>query len=165
LVGDGSTKYLDSNRSGTDDPNTNGHMSVYATNVVPNAVVIGYYQSSPFASYSYLYHGTTGTNFSLKTNNQTINIGTQGPALFGVTKAGVTPGKLDARLNNQDYTATFTDTASIALNYHVFKRNHPSQVYFSQSRLAFYSIGEALDLALLDTRVSDLITAFGAAIP
>jgi hypothetical protein len=33
------------------------------------------------------------------------------------------------------------------------------------SRFAFYSIGESLDLAALDTRVSNLITAIGAAIP
>jgi hypothetical protein len=35
----------------------------------------------------------------------------------------------------------------------------------TNARLAFYSIGEALDLALLDARVTDLINAFGAAIP
>jgi hypothetical protein len=33
------------------------------------------------------------------------------------------------------------------------------------SRLAFYSIGESLNLALLDARVTDLINAFAAAIP
>ena len=32
-------------------------------------------------------------------------------------------------------------------------------------RLAFYSIGESLDLALLDNRVSTLIAQFGAVIP
>jgi hypothetical protein len=32
-------------------------------------------------------------------------------------------------------------------------------------RFAFYSIGESLDLALLDARVTALITAFGVAIP
>jgi hypothetical protein len=31
--------------------------------------------------------------------------------------------------------------------------------------VAFYSIGESLDLALLDARVTDLINAFGVAIP
>ena len=33
------------------------------------------------------------------------------------------------------------------------------------ARLAFYSIGESLDLALLDTRVTNLINAYAAAIP
>jgi len=35
----------------------------------------------------------------------------------------------------------------------------------TNARLAFYSIGESLDLALLDARVTDLINAIGAAIP
>jgi hypothetical protein len=36
---------------------------------------------------------------------------------------------------------------------------------YTNSRLAFYSIGESLELALLDARVTDLINAFAAAIP
>jgi len=40
-----------------------------------------------------------------------------------------------------------------------------AQSYGTSSRLAFYSIGESLDLALLDTRVTTLINAFAAAIP
>jgi hypothetical protein len=40
-----------------------------------------------------------------------------------------------------------------------------AQTYGTPARLSFYSIGESLDLALLDTRVSNLITAIGAAIP
>ena len=36
---------------------------------------------------------------------------------------------------------------------------------YSDGRLSFYSIGEALDLALLDTRVSTLMTDLAAAIP
>jgi hypothetical protein len=36
---------------------------------------------------------------------------------------------------------------------------------FATNKIAFYSIGESLDLALLDARVTDLINAFAAAIP
>ena len=36
---------------------------------------------------------------------------------------------------------------------------------FTAARLAFYSIGESLDLALLDARVTDLINAFAVTIP
>jgi hypothetical protein len=35
---------------------------------------------------------------------------------------------------------------------------------FSDARFAFYSIGESLDLAALDARVTALVTAIGAAI-
>jgi hypothetical protein len=37
--------------------------------------------------------------------------------------------------------------------------------FYSNARLAFYSIGESLDLALLDARVTTLINAIAAAIP
>jgi hypothetical protein len=33
------------------------------------------------------------------------------------------------------------------------------------ARIAFYSIGESLDLALLDARVTQLITTFAAVLP
>ena len=36
---------------------------------------------------------------------------------------------------------------------------------YSDARLAFYSIGESLNLALLDARVTTLINAIAAAIP
>jgi hypothetical protein len=36
---------------------------------------------------------------------------------------------------------------------------------YTNCKIAFYSIGESLDLALLDTRITDLINAFAAAIP
>jgi len=36
---------------------------------------------------------------------------------------------------------------------------------FTNCKMAFYSIGESLELALLDARVTDLINAIGAAIP
>jgi hypothetical protein len=47
---------------------------------------------------------------------------------------------------------------------HIFRRNAAS-TSISDARIAFYSIGESLDLALLDVRVTDLITAIGVAIP
>ena len=46
-----------------------------------------------------------------------------------------------------------------------FLGGNAAPFYPSNARLAFYSIGESLDLAKLDSRVTDLITAFGAAIP
>jgi len=36
---------------------------------------------------------------------------------------------------------------------------------YSLPRIAFYSIGESIDLAKLDGRVTDLINAFGSVIP
>jgi hypothetical protein len=44
----------------------------------------------------------------------------------------------------------------------VFARD---DVFLASARLAFYSIGESLNLALLDARVTTLINDFAAAIP
>jgi hypothetical protein len=166
LVGNGTTKYLDTNRSGDDDPSTDGHLSVFATSVTPNAAMIGYYSSTPFFSYSYLFSNATGTNYSLKTGSQAANIGTQGAGLYGVSKTGVTPGKLDARLNGTDYTATFTDVASQNLRYFVFCRNlNGAPASFTTSRIAFYSVGSSLSLSALDARVTTLVSEIAAAIP
>jgi hypothetical protein len=48
----------------------------------------------------------------------------------------------------------------------VFARNSATNVagLFSDGRMSFYSIGESVDLALLDTRVTTLYNAIAAAI-
>ena len=43
--------------------------------------------------------------------------------------------------------------------------NNTTPGTFTATRLAFYSIGESLDLALLDARVTTLINAFAVTIP
>jgi len=59
-----------------------------------------------------------------------------------------------------------SNTASqTPFNGNVVIFNRVTTTGFTGARLAFYSIGESLDLALLDTRVTTLINAFAAAIP
>jgi len=55
-----------------------------------------------------------------------------------------------------------TSAAPTSDLFRVFSRTGDQ---YSDARLAFYSIGESLDLAHLDARVTDLINAFAAAIP
>jgi hypothetical protein len=74
------------------------------------------------------------------------------------------------RTNGSTVAPTGGSLSSVAPSSHniyVFARNGTSGVpaVYSNGRLAFYSIGESLDLALLDARVTTLINAFAAAIP
>jgi len=46
----------------------------------------------------------------------------------------------------------------------VFDRGPAGGAAPCDARLAFYSIGESLDLAALDARVTALVTAIGAAV-
>jgi hypothetical protein len=66
--------------------------------------------------------------------------------------------------SNNSITAASENRQSIANR--VYATNWVAGGFLiSNPRLAFYSIGESLDLALLDARVTDLINAFAAAIP
>jgi hypothetical protein len=70
------------------------------------------------------------------------------------------------RFNSSNTTVTATSLTPTSNNLFVFARSNNGAVgNYSNARLAFYSIGESLDLALLDARVTDLINAFAAAIP
>jgi hypothetical protein len=67
---------------------------------------------------------------------------------------------------NQSGTLSVTSGSQSSHGTGVFCLYHsgsPSSYTFS--RLSFYSIGESLDLAALDTRVTNLMSALAAAIP
>jgi hypothetical protein len=59
-----------------------------------------------------------------------------------------------------------TSSPPDSVNTFVYARSNGGVIQsFSSARLAFYSIGESLNLALLDARVTTLINTFGAVIP
>ena len=61
-------------------------------------------------------------------------------------------------------TSSVASVAPLAANVRILS-GVGAAAYNSNARVAFYSFGQSLDLALLDTRVTALITAIGAAIP
>jgi hypothetical protein len=156
LVGDGSTKYLNSNRNNNADPQNSKHVSVYSSNA-PNSSLLGLNVS-------------TGTGATLLFNNLTRlhNAGSSSyvavSGFIGISRDAV---NFYSRRNQAATDVVTVDSAAQqegALT--VFRSGGSSPApSFSNSRLAFYSIGEALDLGKLDTRVTDLISAIGAAIP
>jgi hypothetical protein len=166
LVGDGSTKYLNSNRNNNADPRDNNHNAVYITTLSGN-------------SQAYLGVGTTevGVNNLLigsadiiltRSRNGNNGLGnsaaTHVEGLYAHSRAASTG--YTARIGGVNYTNTQGSQSSFDGNLLVFARGTTaSPQNLSAGRLAFYSIGESLDLALLDARVTDLINAFGAAIP
>jgi len=161
LVGDGSTKYLDSNRLDSDDPLDNFHCSTYLTTAEPTSNVVMYMGLS-----GRLQHGSNATNafFASKTTGFSNATGSGKPVNFyGQQRSSLTTET--ARVNGNTYTVNTTAQVNNANPIFVFKFSQNPTPYHPSARLAFYSIGESLDLAALDTRVSNLITAIGAAIP
>jgi hypothetical protein len=158
LVGDGSTKYLNSNRNSDADPLNSKHCSVYVSTA-------GSAQSTD------LYLGDTDT-LRIAQSATVLSVRVSSPA-SSITTAVVTgfvggsrsiSASFIARRNGANVTQVTTSSSNVATKTYIFARND-SPPLNTNARLAFYSIGESIDLALLDTRVTALINAIAAAIP
>jgi hypothetical protein len=157
LVGNGSTKYLNSNRNNNADPQNNQHIACYQTTSGNVGAIIG----AGLAD--------TGTSSIVFVNNlHVLRSRTTSSNDFAGTPAGfggisrLLPSSYAKRFGSSSATATANSQTPFNQNIIVFGRTTTN---LGTPRLAFYSIGESLDLALLDARVTDLINAFGAAIP
>jgi len=161
LEGNGTDNYLDSNRAANADPQNDMHLAVNLASIGSGlGRYIGAY-SGPGTADDFL--DVTGNirNRSIDTPaNVTVAVG-----LYGTSRTASTA--FTVRSNATTVTGlTFASTAPGTQNHFIFSQNNNGSLYgTSNARLAFYSIGESLDLALLDTRVSNLMTAIGAAIP
>jgi hypothetical protein len=163
LVGDGSTKYLDSNRNNNADPQNNAHLSCYISTVASaTGAYIGCAQAAGGLSWIArnanvgLILQTRGIDNSIPTVNSHLTTGFK-----GATRSDST--QMTRRFDGATATVDINSTATNANNYFVFASNTGiSAVIFANGRLAFYSIGESIDLALLDARVTTLINAYGA---
>ena len=158
LVGDGSTKYLDSNRNNDADPQDSKHISVYASTTATNpATYLGASSVSGSTHLSRLGTGFLGSRLNSATGfSSTVQTPTAG--FIGLNRSNAST--YTARNGGTVESITAASASPTGGDLLIF-----SGINLSNARLAFYSIGEALDLAKLDTRVSALITAIGAAIP
>jgi hypothetical protein len=162
LVGNGSTKYLDSNRNSNADPQDSAHLSVYASTVrTVGTTLIG---GSTNAFTHRIDQTATQTSHRINASASSLINGNTG--FIGATRRS--SASFDARANGTTTSLSNTSVATSNNAITVFAYNVGGAIAAStyiNARLAFYSIGESLDLALLDARVTDLINAFGAAIP
>jgi hypothetical protein len=169
LVGNGSTKYLDSNRLDNDDPQDNFHLTGYITSPAlgpGNTFLIGGLTTATNRG-SFIFNNSGSMAMYSRNSNPTFLIsGVGGSSGFaGITRSGASASS--ARVAGASYSnTTQTSTAPASHTQFVFCRSvNGSPSSYTAARLAFYSIGESLDLARLDARVTDLINAFAVTIP
>jgi hypothetical protein len=167
LVGDGSTKYLDSNASAsTASPQDDLHLALYLNAKGSNGRILAGARTSDSPL------NTTQININSAGNlvgfvqggatSTAINPST--PVFTGISRSS--SSAFSRRVNGSTTSTSSTSAAPSNFDYAVFALNNQNTIVaFSDARLAFYSIGESLDLALLDTRVTTLINAIAAAIP
>jgi hypothetical protein len=176
LKGDGSTKYLDSqfNFSSLGLQN-NHHLSVFASNLSDETPA----NFGPLAASRNSESGTgsiqiINTGSGSGTPNQIQFFSSYSSNSSGISRsvngiialARSSSATFDTRVGGSSANTADTSTTVSTENCAVFARaiGGSGEVY-SSSRLAFYSIGESLDLALLDARVTTLISDLAAAIP
>lgn len=175
LVGNGTSKYLDSNRNNNADPQNSRHMSVYAS----TAATSGASDYPGYIGFDSVGADKSGRTHIGRLNSNSTTLYIRGCSSAPSTEfdsyanAGASTGLIGlSRSASADFSAraggasnSFTRTSSAPASGNVNVFYLGSTATHANARLAFYSIGESLDLARLDARVTDLINAFGAAIP
>jgi hypothetical protein len=164
LVGNGSTKYFNSNRNNNADPQNSKHLAVFASTV--QITITGIYIGAGTFNTGDSCIGTDPSNTRnfLRLNNADVDFISNVHTATGLISV--------SRSNSIDYTARLNKSNTIINRASELPSNNSILVFargnvieHSNARLAFYSIGEDINLALLDARVTDLINAFDTAIP
>lgn len=161
LAGNSSSKYLDSNRSNNADPQNNNHNAVFASNLGTTGVLAGANDGSgagPGANFL----GRTGFTRN-RCNTSTAPPATPIPGLIATSRFN--SSSYVARVASTNGTVNIESGTPENASFLFFRRSAVGFESYTDARLAFYSIGESLNLALLDTRVTTLINAIAAAIP
>jgi hypothetical protein len=162
LKGNGSTKYLNSNSTGTSGGQNNAHFSVFCT-VLPTLTGMNYIGRVVIGG-AQAYSQTTASLQSFTTlNDNTLASTLAAPAANSLVGASRNSSANFVHLSG-DATEVKTSTSqsqSGANNFYVFSRNLAASPQYSDARLAFYSIGESIsDLSVLDALVSRLLADF-----
>jgi len=156
LIGNGSTKYLNSNRNNNADPQDNKHLAVSLTSAQISNV--GAYLGAGISSTgdSVIAASRVSGNLLTRVHNATLNsvlgaVGTVG--FIGLSRN--TSTDYIVRYNKSNLTTTQASEPPSNNNILVFARAAIAD--YATARMNFYSIGESLDLSKLDSRVDRLV--------
>ena len=160
LKGNGSSKYLLSNRTTNDDPLNNYHLLIYFTEADTTTSAI--YAGAGGTGNAQLHYGyNTETELFSRSKNDAVDfITTSGPrtGLIGISRND--PGNYTFYHSNTAITISrATEANPNALNIAIFGRNLINTIdRFSNGRILFYSSGEAISTNLR-LRLNTLVTA------
>jgi hypothetical protein len=166
LQSNGTDNYLNSNRNNNADPQNSQHVSIYVT----SAGTLGrFYIGAGAASTGSTQIGTiiatpSKLTFRSRSSSESGQLGNFSQ-FIGCSRSISTQASLQAGGS----TTTVSNNSQTPFNGNilVFARADGSNVagLFANARLFNYSIGENLNLGLLDAHLTTLINAFAAAIP
>lgn len=165
LLGNGSSKYLNSNYTIPSGDQNNCHISVHITSFPAGQAIAPIATSVPGGNRQLLYADSSQAIACL--NNFNVGVGSAAATptgLFGASRSAA--ANYIMRSKEVNYTLSASSGAVINTSLYVFaenRNNSPSS--FSAPRLSFYSAGQSLTLSGLDARLTTLMAALAAAIP
>lgn len=178
LVGNGSTKYINTNRNNNVEPQNSQHAAVYVSTAHTTSAGGA---TNGFSHYLGAGGDVTGSlSIGRFSNNSTsVFVRSRSSAAASLINSATATGFVGKNRSASTgvvfrHSGITTAEQSLAsetpanVNIGVFvsiRSAGPDSVTYSNGRLAFYSVGESLTLATLDTRVTNLINAIAAAIP
>jgi hypothetical protein len=159
-----STQYLNSNRDNSADPQNSSHLALYSAVQWPEQngfYFAGMGTNNPGSTCLRSITGVIRGNIRHGTTSQisfTRNSGFLGMARFNSVE-------FQMRVDGTTSTLSAVSTTPLLGPISIFTDSSVATSGVANTRLAFYSIGESLDLALLDARVTALVNALAVAIP
>ena len=170
LVGNGTNKSLDSGRDNNVDPQNSFHLSAYVSSWLAGGSIVGtdYVIGDVFGTgWSAIAQNSTGVFFSARAQTaRSLSTTSPSASFVGVARASST--QITSRVNGITTTTSIHAQTITQRRLRVFASSAGSgggPAEFGTQRIAFYSIGESLTLSALDSRVTTLYNAIGAAIP
>jgi hypothetical protein len=156
LKGDGSTKYLDSNRSNSADPQNSKHVSAYLTEsptrdatrsmIAVDTASSNLFLGTSIASVFFRINPEFLTPTSFVDSNLILG-------LFGGSRN--LSSNVNTRYNQNNGTLANTSINPSSTNIYIFSRQ--TLTNYSNARITFYSIGENIDLEKLENRVKTYV--------
>jgi len=160
LLGNGSTKYLNANRNTNLEPQDSYHHSIYVY-AAPSITVTRSFIGLTTSPHSFLDSATTSSLSSRLRSSSSKSVGGQATTLGFKGQSRSTSTSYTIRSGGSNFAQSQVSSITPSSATEVFRRGGSP----TDARLSFYSIGESIDLAKLDTRVSTLMTDLAAAIP
>ena len=167
LLGNGTNKYLDSQIADNSIPRNSHHLSTWVTQVETSDTIMIGSVASDFTAYSQISRSGGARRMVSRITFASLNtVGSSSLTGFlGLNRT--TSSSVNWIIGNTSGSYSLASNVPTPGNYYVFARNVTGSgaSFHSNARLSFYSIGESINLSLLNNRVSALMTAFNRYIP
>ena len=160
LAGNGSN-YLNSGYSNAADPRDSKHVAVYRTTPETRGTTqcqIGSGSGSGVDGQTQILSTSSLRFYRVNcTGSSSVSDAVAAPGLLGASRASATT----VSYRNDGVNSTLSDNSTAPVDTNVFVFSRVNGLSATDAVISFYSIGSAIDLALLEARVATLMTYFG----